>query len=372
MLPRCYYRWGWQTGNIIADEDDVIFEHDICNPINSLGTSAPFVFVIDALDEWPQRRIFLEVLDRFKMYGSLIRFIFTSRFQEIIKIALRPLSPYEVDMPKATTDVMKSYFQDRFSRMQPRLNVAPCDVDSLVNQAQGLFIWAATVCGLVEQSEGEATAEALKTIIASPEEATFPQSTILYLQGLLGLCRDKNQDPQALRKILSIMATMQWRLSVETFSSFANVKESDVQLFHKRLRAFYHAPCDAGIIYPLHLVTYSSFNTFLFAGENNSGNWVWQVVRPLIWNVDRSQRILTAPTTQPNLSLVTRLQWSERACRKDDKTTYTLGSCQCMWDTWLVAYKQSRFLIRNLRCSKSSGAAKTNAEVEKGAFDRRL
>lgn len=93
--------------------------------------------------------------------------------------------------------------------MQPRLNVAPCDVDSLVNQAQGLFIWAATVCGLVEQSEGEATAEALKTIIASPEEATFPQSTILYLQGLLGLCRDKNQNPQALRKILSIMATMQ-------------------------------------------------------------------------------------------------------------------------------------------------------------------
>ena len=255
---------------------DSIFKRYLYDPIKSLQVPAPLIFIIDALDEWRPQYVesFLKALK--DTHGDAIRFILTSRTHVEITNALGHLSHCNFTLLKVSGNIMETYFQDRFSRMHPRLDVTPEQIDSLVKQAQGLFIWAATVCRIVESVKAEARQDALGAIISSPREATNPHSDIwdLYNKGLMRLCRERTHDPKTLRKMLCIMATMQRDLSVKSFSIFADVKESEVQFFHERLQAFYdpvvNVQWKADTIYPLQQTTHSSFRDFIFADDINS------------------------------------------------------------------------------------------------------
>ena len=253
-----------------------IFERYLYEPIKSLKIPAPLIFIIDALDEWRPQHVdsFLKALNN--THGDYIRFVFTSRPHDEITNALGHLSHCNFTLRKVSDNIMKVYFQDRFSSMLPRLDVTPKQIDALVKQAQGLFIWAATVCRIVESVKAEARQNALAVIISTPREATNPHSDIwdLYNKGLMRLCREQTHDPRTLCKMLCIMATMQRDLSVKSFSIFADVKESEVQFFHERLQAFYDPVIDvqwtADAIYPLQQTTHSSFRDFIFADDINS------------------------------------------------------------------------------------------------------
>ena len=255
---------------------DAIFKRYLYEPIKSLNVPAPLIFIVDALDEWRPQYVesFLKALNN--THGDYIRFVFTSRTHDEITNALGHLSRCNFTLLKVSSNIMKTYFEDRFSNMHPRLDVRPDQIDSLVKQARGLFIWAATVCRLVESVNADARQDALGEIISSPREATNPHSDIwdLYNKGLMRLCREQIHDPTTLCKMLRIMATMQRDLSVRSFSIFADVKESEVQFFHERLQAFYDSDLNvqwkADTIYPLQQTTHSSFRDFIFADDINS------------------------------------------------------------------------------------------------------
>ena len=255
---------------------DSTFERYLYKPIKLLNVPAPLVFIVDGLDEWPQHEPFLKALNT--MHGDHTRFIFTSRTHDEIKNALRHLSLRPSILSTVSGSTMQSYFRDAFTRL--RVDVTSAELDSLVDQAKGLFIWAATVCRLMEFAEGATPVEVLKTIISSPRTATTMHSESLiwdlYNKGLPRLCRNQDLHRKTLRMVLSVMAAIQRDISLKHFSKFVGIEELEVRLFHSRLRAFYttEQQWQGNIIYPLHLTTHASFRDFLFDNDATAHSFV--------------------------------------------------------------------------------------------------
>lgn len=262
---------------------DSIFKRYLYKPIELLKASAPLVFILDALDEWPRwhAEAFIKVLNN--AHGGCIRFIFTSRSYDEIGNTLRHLSHREFRLLTVPDIVMKSYFQAFFRDTSPQLHlgdIRPDEIDSLVHQANGLFIWAATVCRLIEYPYGEAPRDVLKRLISLPSTAVHDSESLmrnLYDEGLQRLCGGQEYQCDTLRRVLHVMATMQHNLSLQSFSTFVGIRKDQVRQFHSHMRAFYNftqQQWNADVIQPLHVTTHASFRDFLFNNDATAHKFV--------------------------------------------------------------------------------------------------
>ena len=242
-----------------------IFERYLYKPIKMLNPPAPLVFVVHALDKWSQCTTFLKGLN--EMHRDCIRFIFASCARNDIGNALQHLSYRNRALQGVSDSVIKSYLVAELNRLRLGLvDEDHVDIDSLVEQAQGLFIWADTICESLGLSGTlERRRVRLKKIVSSPREALSHHSYLwaLYNHVLSRSCRDPNHDSKTLCKVLTAMSNLQSNVSIKTFSQFANVAESDVEYFHDQLQAFYRTQSKKDTISPLHLTTHFSFRDFL-------------------------------------------------------------------------------------------------------------
>ncbi len=160
------------------------FEACLINPIDSLRVPAPLIFIIDALDEWNHYERFLDALVEYKELGNRMRFIFTSRYNNKIETLLRRLTHHHRPIKTVSDDIMKSYFKRELSKIPWEENVTSDEkaIDSLVELAQGLFIWAAAACQLILYPEGLTHAEELDAIVSSPGKV-FNRLQELYSSG---------------------------------------------------------------------------------------------------------------------------------------------------------------------------------------------
>lgn len=168
---------------------------------------------------------------------------------------------------------MESYFQQEFSIFLEMDESVDKAVNSLVKHAQGLFIWAATVCRMIEFSEGGSPREELEAILSSPSIVADRGLDLwdLYNQGLHRLNSQDSRYNTTVCQVLVVMAAMQHDLSSASFSKISGVEERDVKSVHRHLRAFYNMhQWKPNILSPLRLTTHSSFRYFLFATDSYS------------------------------------------------------------------------------------------------------
>jgi hypothetical protein len=118
------------------------------NPIASLGISEPFVFILDALDEWGKDHYeaFLKALAKSEKSRKCARFIFTSRNNQEIEYSLSSLQHEYLkkfrnhEVKTASDDVMKSYFQRELSRI-PSVEGDDKVIDSLVKNRLEVYLF---------------------------------------------------------------------------------------------------------------------------------------------------------------------------------------------------------------------------------------
>ena len=121
----------------------------LVKPVASLKYASSLVIILDALDEWAYREIFLETLHQVIPLTLSLKFVMTSRHPPDTKsVAAAAATLYK--LTTVSPAVCRKYFEERFNDLTWR-GPRPDEVKlvKLVNLADGLLIWAATVCTLV-------------------------------------------------------------------------------------------------------------------------------------------------------------------------------------------------------------------------------
>jgi len=129
---------------------DEYLAHFLVNPVAFLAYAGPLVVILDALDEWVHREQFLKALCQVKFPPTFsLKFIMTSRYSDDIKSIVN-CAATRYELTPVSETVSRQYFEERFNDRTWR-GPRPDEVrlDKLVKLADGLLIWAATVCTLV-------------------------------------------------------------------------------------------------------------------------------------------------------------------------------------------------------------------------------
>lgn len=171
-----------QSANIRAQYDKLLME-----PLRTLSPSDraqdPFIIVIDALDECDEQkdlRLLLNILATTKDLPRLrLKIFVTSRpelpirhgFEERPNIFYRDLALQNVSRSVVDGDI-KVFFNHELRVIQrdfylPASWIADVDLDTLVQQAGGLFIFAATACRYIGGSSHAKPQERLKQICSA-------------------------------------------------------------------------------------------------------------------------------------------------------------------------------------------------------------
>ncbi|KAF5329706.1 hypothetical protein D9619_008964 [Psilocybe cf. subviscida] len=132
---------------------DEYITHFLVKPISSLSYSGPLVIILDALDEWVHHEEFLTILvgKVHRPHTRALKFIMTSRYSEDLNTTVSKIIGTRVhEMAPVTTDICYQYFQERFKTISWYGNdPGDKEYDKLLRVADGLLIWAATVCTVV-------------------------------------------------------------------------------------------------------------------------------------------------------------------------------------------------------------------------------
>ena len=160
---------------LIAEPLQHLISGDAKTPTNRLP-----VIIIDALDEcgglghssWKARK---DILDCFRDWQKLapgVKLIVTSRTEQDIRLAFSnvPHTPLEIptgtSVTETTTCDVESYMRDGFKKIAIANEIIgdwPCEeaIADLSRRAEGVFIWATTVLGFVDDVQPK---EQLRTI----------------------------------------------------------------------------------------------------------------------------------------------------------------------------------------------------------------
>jgi len=118
----------------------------IIDPIHLLYYPHQLVIVIDALDEWSYYEVFLKELECLPK-PSPVKFIITSRPNQSIEQAFSNLAIQQYPLAPVSQHVVEEYFQHHFDNINWRgKSPEQHTVTNLAVLANGLLVWAATVC----------------------------------------------------------------------------------------------------------------------------------------------------------------------------------------------------------------------------------
>jgi hypothetical protein len=202
----------------------------------TMGTVRPHVIVIDALDECgtpeEQRRLAESILSLVQA-APWIKVFVTSRPEEEIRRALTSLASSctssDIKDEAQTNEDIRLFIQARMGRLTELtnipLNLDPLEIDQLVQQAAGLFIWASTLFKYLELSGNPE--DDLRTFL-SGEARQQPLQNLYDLYELIltsAVSHDRSKDVVVLHAILgAIFVTSGNRpLSVGALSRFLRV-----------------------------------------------------------------------------------------------------------------------------------------------------
>ena len=215
--------------------------HFLVKPIVSLAYAGPLVIILDALDEWASRKQFLKALCEVNLpSNTAVKFVMTSRYlDDIQSIFGGSVTVYQ--LPTVSPVICRKYFEDRFKDTKwtgPRLDQVT--LDRLVKLADGLLIWAATVCNLLSPSPPHPTKKlAIQTLngilSSSPNQGHKERMEDLYRAALERIF--PTEDKEWHSKLFLLMVALREPLPLKEFARLVQMTEEFVQDACSRLRA---------------------------------------------------------------------------------------------------------------------------------------
>ena len=276
------------------------FEKLIFRPLHDVAQShAPrlgLVIVIDALDECElstEIRTMLTLLARLESINSFrLRIFVTSRPELPIKLGFKNMPEifhYDVKLEEFQASTIAhdicAYFKHRFEEIKHEelerqlYEALPADwpgesnIQALVKLAVPLFIFAATVCRYVAESNPE---RRLESIIQQQQKISFSfsglEKTYLPILNQLILGKDEQQKEQllkAFRKVVGPIVLVAEPLSALSLSSLLEIPIRNIGEILRHLHSVLHIPNDRDAkIRLFHL----SFGDFLLDGMHPERN----------------------------------------------------------------------------------------------------
>jgi hypothetical protein len=232
----------------------------LVEPVASLAYAGPLVVILDALDEWVHSEQFLKALCQVNPLPCSLKFVVTSRYPPDAGSAIAGAATiyqlYTVSPP-----ICRKYFEDRFNDISwdgPRPDKVR--LDKLVELADGLLIWASTVCALVSAPHPEKSPlDLLDDILASSLNLGHAKRMEnLYREALERIFPAENEESRS--KLFLAMIALREALPLPEFARLVNMKPRFIQDVCSRLRALQtRGTFDNSIVQPAVELFHASF-----------------------------------------------------------------------------------------------------------------
>src|SRR5882762_7481506 len=273
-------------------------EELIINPLHaSKETFRPCIIVIDALDECKDENATSTILLALSVFASRyfpLKFFITSRPVTNVEHGFRntglikdtnALVLHSIPWDISQKDI-RIYLQDRLSRTAQSFGLttwpAGDGLDRLIEQARGLFIFAATVANFIEDRNASNPRQQLRVILAmtyisSPASSPHRHLDSLYLKVLREAFPEIGEDQRSrLRMVLGTIVLLFDPLDPKSLEALLDLEESTVQSTLRHLHSIIIIPDDGGgsvrLIHP-------SFHDFLIDEDRcNDDNFMVNVL----------------------------------------------------------------------------------------------
>ena len=261
--------------------------HFLIKPIASLAYAGPLVIIFDALDEWVYRQEFLQDLFDVDLPPNL-KIIMTSRYSKDIESVVDGAARVYELIP-VSNNVCRAYFEDKFQQIEwEGRQPEPLKFDKLVELADGLLIWAATVCALVSRTSPKKSSNQILDDIIDSSLGRMKKMEELYRMALERLFPDEEDDDKQprLRTILSMVALRE-SLSLQDFARLVDVRPRFVKDTCSALRALQtRGAFNDSTVQPAIKLFHASFIDYLGHGQarnamvNNCIHFLTHVAEP--------------------------------------------------------------------------------------------
>ena len=256
------------------------FERLILGPVS--GQTSPAFVVIDALDECERDddiRTILSLLEKAKLH---LRLFITSRRDLAVRLGFADLTPgtyqnvllHEITKTTVKHDI-NLYLEHEFDRLraddlkrQPQFPLPPNwpgseNIQTLVELAVPLFIFAATVCGFIAEPRGDPE-NRLDAILRNPQSLSTSKLDRTYQPILNQLLNEGKRDDQLLiddfKELVGPIVVFYDPLSVDSIASLLDMSKKHVSRTLDWLHSVLDIPEDSEV--PIRLF-HLSFRDFL-------------------------------------------------------------------------------------------------------------
>jgi tetratricopeptide (TPR) repeat protein len=238
--------------------------HFLVKPIASLAYAGPLVIIFDALDEWAYRQEFLKGLSDVDLPPNL-KVIMTSRYSKDIESVVDGAARL-YELTPVSNIVCRAYFEGKFQQIDwEGREPEPLKFDKLVELADGLLVWAATVCALVSRTSSKKSPIQILDDIIDSSLGRMKKMEELYRIALDRLFPEEDDDDKQprLQTILS-MITLRESLPLQDFAKLVNVRPRFVKDTCSGLRALQtRGAFNDGIVQPAIKLFHASFIDYL-------------------------------------------------------------------------------------------------------------
>ncbi|KAF8193024.1 tetratricopeptide repeat-containing protein [Pholiota molesta] len=216
------------------------FKAYIIDPISQLKYPYQLVVVLDGLEEWENHESFLPELAHLPS-PSPVKFILTSRPSYSVERILNKIAIQRYPLPPVSQEIVECYFSHHFERIDWRgRKPDQLVINRLATHAQGLLIWAATVCSLLSHKFDERPPHEILERIFWSEEKVGAQSgkqlERLYRGAISTLFPEDMRG--MLRNFLGAMMVLQEPLPVGDFARLLGMPDHLAEQIQQHLAAF--------------------------------------------------------------------------------------------------------------------------------------
>jgi hypothetical protein len=224
------------------------FKAYIIDPIRRLEYSYQLVVVVDGMEEWTSHESFLAELAHLPS-PSPVKFILTSRPSHSVERVLNkiPILFQAYSLPPVSQEIVERYFRHHFETIDWRgRRPDQLTISCLATHAQGLLIWAATVCSLLSHEFDQRYPHQIVDQILSSREKVGTRSgelEHLYRDAIATLFPTPDMQ-EKLREFLGAMMVLQEALPLRDFARLlpwetdGQVSDRPAEEIQRRLAAF--------------------------------------------------------------------------------------------------------------------------------------
>lgn len=283
----------------------------ILRPLSKLKASSlrsPLVIVVDALDECEgdnDIRLLLQLLTESKNIRSIrLRIFLTSRAETSIRLGFRSMPTilhHDLvlqDVPRSIVDQdISVFFRVQFREIRESYEFLPATwpgdetIDTLVEKAGGLFIYAATVCRFIKTNDQWSPQSLLRVFLPSdgpnrsenlprriPSSSPTEGLDAIYTQILnhstkgVGKDKDKEELSKDFKQVIGAIAILSEPLSAAALGSLLRLGQEVIHLRLHHLRSVLNVPEAQNS--PIRLL-HPSFRDFLLDEERCRDRLFW-------------------------------------------------------------------------------------------------